>query len=31
MGGTKLMTDIYSNNMYILLAKIQSQKLNFIY
>lgn len=32
MEGTKLMTDVYSNNiMYILLAKIQSQKLKFIY
>ena len=32
MEGKKLMTDVYSNNiMYILLAKIQSQKLKFIY
>ena len=30
--GTKLMTDVYSYNiMYILLAKIQPQKLKFIH
>lgn len=32
MEGTKLMTDVYSCNiMYILLAKIQPQKLKFIH